>query len=204
MLGLPTLFLAFIVAKALVLPAPLQAPIHGYTIEDMVSTVDVFGNGTLVNITGTIQDVYKQLRNINPSFHRNITTTSTKSKRSATHIDQGNLICGPSLDPNNAWWTPAQKQEAVRDGVLYLHEHPGQPNMGPGPGACWRVSCSECAGIFLCNDNKEPKVIDSWEWVGDCADRIYGGCMGIDVNYGLLGQNFEQGNWNCIVRDDPC
>lgn len=36
--------------------------------------------------------------------------------------------------------------------MAYLRGYPGMPELGPGPGACSRVSCSDKAAIYWCND----------------------------------------------------
>lgn len=47
--------------------AAIQAPIPGYAVVDITWQVDAFSNGTLVNVTGTIQQIYDQISEINPN-----------------------------------------------------------------------------------------------------------------------------------------
>lgn len=50
--------------------------------------------------------------------------------------------------------------------------------------------------------NTEAKTLDSWNWLANSAQHIVNTCAaGSDR---VSGQNFEEGNWNTIVRGDNC
>ncbi|KAL2847407.1 hypothetical protein BJX68DRAFT_268275 [Aspergillus pseudodeflectus] len=96
---------------------------------------------------------------------------------------------------------PGASRRRIGEGISYLRRLPGTPSMGPGPGACGRVSCSHNAAIFVCNDNSGYHNLNSWNLVADGADFINSRCIsGGDT----AGQIFYHENWNVIVRRDNC
>ncbi|KAM7206551.1 hypothetical protein V8F20_002677 [Naviculisporaceae sp. PSN 640] len=182
----------------------LDAPIHGYTVVDIIWSVDAFGNGTLVNITGPVQSVYSQLEIINPDLVKNINASSNGTDSLFQGLKEG-VRCNKSLDPNNKWWQPAVTEYIV-DRIKYLRGVPGKPEASPGPGECGRVSCSYNGAIWWCNDSKEDKTLDSFGDIADCAEQIVDLCSE-ELAPGrarVLGQNFmpPKDDWNCIVRRD--
>ena len=51
--------------------------------------------------------------------------------------------------------------------------------------------------------NTTPKSIDGWDWIANSAQRILEVCPISELD-SISGQNFEDGNWNTIVRQGDC
>ncbi|KND90705.1 hypothetical protein TOPH_04595 [Tolypocladium ophioglossoides CBS 100239] len=95
------------------------------------------------------------------------------------------------------------------EGINYLLTLNGQPRNGPGPAACGRVSCSgEDTAIYWCNDDTQPKTLESWKSIADGAVFRISLCSG-DESAGfnekqVAGQVFHWTNWNVIVKQETC
>ncbi|KAM7189225.1 hypothetical protein V8F20_010229 [Naviculisporaceae sp. PSN 640] len=197
-------FLALVAVKVL----GLQAPLPGYTVEDITWTIDVWGNGTMVNITGPVQHVVAEINKINPDLLKNLNVTQPPSSSTKSNIVlpqdlQQGIRCGESLDPKNNW-DPAETL-IIYEGVYYLRGVPGKPANGPGPGACGRVSCSYKNAIWWCNDKKQTQTLNSFGVIADCAKSLCDKCDTNTFNppvHTCYGQNFMPNDWNCIVTWD--
>ncbi|OAQ60323.1 hypothetical protein VFPPC_10740 [Pochonia chlamydosporia 170] len=163
-----------------------EAPIPGYGVDVIQWNVEVAPGQTEV-LNGTVQEVYAHALQINPKF------TLAKSPDARDIHQKRNVHCGN--------WPLADKGR-IQEGIHYLRGVPGAPRNGPGPGNCGRVSCSHNSAIWWCNDNTTPKTLDNWHWIANSAQHIINTC-GPSVG-SVSGQNFEDGNWNTIVRGDSC
>ncbi|KAM7202260.1 hypothetical protein V8F33_002977 [Rhypophila sp. PSN 637] len=173
----------------------LDAPIPGYTVVDLVWSVDAFGNGTIVNITGPVEKVYDELKRINA-------ISITSLPEAPANIDNITLSQDLSQAINCVGPWETANVGRIREGISHLKGVPGKPANSPGPGSCGRVSCSYQSAIWWCNDNKFTKTLDSFGAIGDCAQTIIDACH--PTNDKIVGQNFKDGNWNCIIRRDNC
>ncbi|KAM7194189.1 hypothetical protein V8F20_008109 [Naviculisporaceae sp. PSN 640] len=194
MIRIVTCLVALLVAVA----AGLKAPIPGYRVEEFVWGVDV-GDGTMVNITGPVENVYHTLMKLNPGLANSVQASPNEPR--ATD-DRAGTHCGPSI----FGWDGANTFR-IQEGIKYLRTQPGQPVSQPGPGACGRVSCSWDSAIWWCNDKTEEAVLDGFYTIADCAQLVLDRCryQGAVWDH-VVGQHFNVGNWNCIVRrdDDNC
>ncbi|KAJ6261649.1 hypothetical protein Dda_2447 [Drechslerella dactyloides] len=87
------------------------------------------------------------------------------------------------------------------EGIPYLRRHGGNCHAGAGPRTCERVSCSNKAAIFLCNDNNYEINIPC-NTVADGAEAILNECsIRPNVN-SIKGQFFANENYNVVVRFD--
>ncbi|KAM7211086.1 hypothetical protein V8F06_013527 [Rhypophila decipiens] len=176
----------------------LDAPIPGYNVVDLVWSIDAFGNGTIVNITGPVEKVYDELNRIN--------ATSLLEARSNIDTMARSQDLSQEVHCKVPWETASVVR--IRQGINYLRGVPGKPANSPGPGSCGRVSCSFTSAIWWCNDNTFVKTLDSFGQIGDCAEQISSTCTANQhpPSNQISGQNFMDGNWNCIVRrdDDKC
>ncbi|KAK3314492.1 hypothetical protein B0H66DRAFT_641876 [Apodospora peruviana] len=194
MLRIAIFVMAFLAVQVL----GLSAPIPGYTVEDFTWRVDPFNNGTMVNITGTVEQVYDELAKVNPGrFSPDAVNNITAfSKRGVDNKELYYVHCG-----DQGWgWQPAWKDQ-IEIGVRYLMGVSGAPTQGPGPGSCGRVSCSEKSAIWWCNDNKVSWTLPGFSTIATCAHILIDTC----ADHGeikVVGQNFHTDNWNCIVRED--
>ncbi|OJJ06378.1 hypothetical protein ASPVEDRAFT_139091, partial [Aspergillus versicolor CBS 583.65] len=92
----------------------------------------------------------------------------------------------------------------VYDGIQYLRGVRGQPEMGPGPGACARVSCDTGTSIWWCNDDSQDKTLDGFGSIADGAGQIQWKCSWGAFGQWTSGQIFHKTGWNVIVRADDC
>ncbi|KAK3321678.1 hypothetical protein B0H66DRAFT_178914 [Apodospora peruviana] len=198
MLSIASFFMVFLA----VLVLGLEAPLPGYAVEEITWEVQAFADGTMVNVTGTIEQVYDKLVKINPDFLNtvaNITDTVTELRVAGTeHLDPG-VSCGPN---GHREWDRCYPKP-IADGIKYLRGVPGSPANGPGPGACGRVSCSWKSAIWWCNDNDHTYTLNSFGDIANCAAGILEHCSYVEKNWEyVIGMNFMPNNWNCIVRFD--
>ncbi|KAJ4007687.1 hypothetical protein NW752_010356 [Fusarium irregulare] len=111
-------------------------------------------------------------------------------------------------DHNICYNFPVAEERHISTGIAYLRRIPGDLRLRPGPRACDRISCSEKAGIWLCNDNPFEKWIKSWDDVAngaqacnnECRYFSYGGSL---TGWVTSGQRFhDPGLFNVILRYD--
>ncbi|KAM7215865.1 hypothetical protein V8F06_008721, partial [Rhypophila decipiens] len=160
---------------ALNTPSGLQAPIQGYEVSEITWEVDVFNNGMLYNLTGTVEQVHEHVSKINPNF--------VFPAKPADAPEDWSVRCGGGTFK----WPPARPGR-IDEGIDYLSKVPGQPRAGPGLGACARVSCSYESAIWWCNNNLDDIALPGFGTIADCAKMINNDCK-----YGwdwVLGQNF--------------
>ncbi|KAK4217498.1 hypothetical protein QBC37DRAFT_384442 [Rhypophila decipiens] len=200
MLCMVTALVAFLAAP--VLGLPVQAPIPGYGVEDIVWGVDVYGNGTIVNITGTVQNVLSHLNEHNPALVKKILASHPNA--SDHHEEKAQRIrCIDKMDPaQNIFGWDVAGPKWIHDGAKYLQGVGGQPTNGPGPGNCGRVSCEYHSAIWWCNDNNKPITLPSFSTIGYCATNACDLCPDSWSPDRCLGQGFDTDGWNCIVRRD--
>jgi hypothetical protein len=55
-------------------------------------------------------------------------------------------------DHNICYNFPVAEERHIRAGIAYLRGIRGDLRIRPGPRVCDRISCSNKAGIYLCND----------------------------------------------------
>lgn len=205
--------------------------IPGYTIVPLDWEIEV-SPGKIATLNGTVQEVIAQAQAINPGFA--LQEVGPKPAPEAAKLRRGGSLSrrGPlsrrgvdfCLNFGNA------DVDAILEGVDYLHRLGGSANMRAGPRVCSRVSCSWNSAIYLCNDvsalspksggggggmgarliwwesqNSGPKSV-TWNGVANSAAHITEVCpwRGADAWRYTSGQNFEQSQWNTIVREDNC
>ncbi|KAM7207835.1 hypothetical protein V8F20_001877 [Naviculisporaceae sp. PSN 640] len=190
----------------------LKAPLDGFDIVDIIWEVDVWGNGTMVNLTGPVQNVYIHLLDLNPDLVKDVNQTAWNSSRpgppdsppdSPPTIKRDQFEFGPVCGDNGYDWKPAGSWW-IEEGIEYLRKVPGKPVNKPGPRACGRVSCSWNSAIWWCNDKKVEATLPSFNTIADCAQVLDWDCY--YSAFKVLGQNFNAGDWTCITRweDDNC
>ena len=114
---------------------------------------EVSPGGPTVRLSGTIQEVHKELLKLNPDWDKSyLKHPSTHGSTLAKRLDfsRDEYLC------RDIWATCSA--DAIENGVNYLRGVPGAPANGPGPGNCGRVSCSHDSAIWWCND-VSPSVL---------------------------------------------
>lgn len=96
-------------------------------------------------VTGTIQEVYSQLKQINPTFETDFPPVEDNNTEVLAALQKRDTVnCGVFSDTGSV--------VAIKSGISHLRGVSGQPTNGPGPGNCGRVSCSYDSAIWWCND----------------------------------------------------
>ncbi|KAM7215774.1 hypothetical protein V8F06_008884 [Rhypophila decipiens] len=175
-----TVFVLFLANHVLA----LEAPIPGYTVQEITWQVEPFNNGTSVEISGTIQDVIAELDKINPNYlEQQFKADENDARLTITQKRDNRIIYNPR--PHE--WYPADPYE-IKGGITYLHTIHGRPGSSARPGTCGRVSCSWNSAIWWCNDNDKPMSLDSFGVIADCASEIVDICR--QPRADTVGQNF--------------
>lgn len=99
-------------------------------------------------LNGTVQEVYSQLVQTSPDYvvERFGAAESKRALQTAAPpklSKRGDVHCGGFANAGRG---------AINGGIAYLRGVGGQPQRGPGPGNCGRVSCSDGSAIWWCND----------------------------------------------------
>ncbi|KAF2744750.1 hypothetical protein M011DRAFT_479514 [Sporormia fimetaria CBS 119925] len=189
---------------AVAIDSTAGSPIPGHKVVEIEWDIEVFpGEHKIFN--GTVQEVVAKATELNPDFK--ITVEKRALGSSEPHVEaranlnkRGHINCG--------YWPETQAWTAHAN-VDYLRGVSGRPRNGPGPGACGRIACQYGSSIWWCNDNTFTKELDGFNAIANSAQRIIDVCRwnGPGPNPGVFtaGQNFEDSNWNTIVRGgDNC
>ncbi|KAH8779879.1 hypothetical protein F5883DRAFT_600191 [Diaporthe sp. PMI_573] len=168
----------FLVSLAGLTQMCLEAPAPGYEVAEFEWEVQTKPEGPLHHVNGTVQDVLE-------------------SRQGRIEARQRSIIC---------FNFPTANGNRIQDGIGYLRGVRGQPSNGPGPGNCGRVSCSNNAAIWWCNDNRSTYTLPSFSVIADGAQNVKQTCQRLDSKgfTETAGQGFFDGNWNVIVRGDSC
>ncbi|PNY24504.1 Uncharacterized protein TCAP_05560 [Tolypocladium capitatum] len=194
------LYILLAVVRAAPSPSHVDiVPIPGATVVPQFWDVQAFLDGPTLILNGTVQDIHKQLLEINPNYDTdfNHTAVATGDLEKRTDFTGSKVICSRAIFGHLNYG-------AYKDSLTYLGKHPGRPHMPPGPRACSRVSCSYNTGVYICNDTPTDKYLISWGSVVDGLQYIWAKCVaGILVDM-QGGQVFHSTNWNVILRETNC
>ncbi|CZR56164.1 uncharacterized protein PAC_06052 [Phialocephala subalpina] len=170
-----------------------------------VMTVTGTVGGHEIQLNGTIQDVYAQVKKAHPDFDAGALVNAHKL---AIREDEDGLVGRNKIQPGlccpfagqNWNWADAGR---IQEGVQYL-DHV-QALCGVGPRSCVRVSCSWRSAIYLCNDN-DYGITPNCGYIGSYASDLINQCVlynPIGQGY-VCGQEFDTDRYNVIVREDSC
>ncbi|KAK4143021.1 uncharacterized protein C8A04DRAFT_29246 [Dichotomopilus funicola] len=183
-------------------------PPEKYTILPAQFEIEVSPGRTEV-LNGTIQEAFAQAVALNPDFKLPVPTDKVAGAAEGVNGLVGEVaggVTGPA-DRKRATRVicgnfPSADRGRAIEAIQYLMTLTTAPRMGSGPGVCARVSCTNNAAVYWCNDNHGVKLLDRWEMIAQSAGFIVNTCASVATTVG--GQNFESGNWNSIVRGDSC
>ncbi|KAK4142700.1 uncharacterized protein C8A04DRAFT_29656 [Dichotomopilus funicola] len=149
-------------------------------------------NGEVIAVNGTIENVIHHLQ------QRGLPSSDTLQKRippldmTGTHY-----FCGGR-------WDRAELSPLYR-GLTYLNTVKGRVHVPRGPSSCGRVSCDDSSAIYICNDNRYPLTLDTFDRIVEAASYIISKCTIVKPLVQVSGQLFFPDNWNVIVRwDNDC
>ncbi|KAK8030211.1 hypothetical protein PG993_011502 [Apiospora rasikravindrae] len=142
-----------------------SAPMPGIIWRGNV-TVD----GPIYEFNGTVQEIYAQIKKVNPAYELlpvSRERSSTNPKLSITHTECET----PHGDPDN--WGYAVTNE-IDDGIAYLRGLTGECGATPGP--CGRVSCSWDSAIAWCWNNPTGGYTLKCSELADYATEVVKQC----------------------------
>ncbi|KAI0384185.1 hypothetical protein F5Y04DRAFT_249196 [Hypomontagnella monticulosa] len=203
----------FIFAGAIT-SAALPAEDAGQTITNFVTstitwTGQIIPGEAAVSITGTAEEIYKQIIGLNPNYDNELglnSSNSTVKRRDFELIEK--------RAPTSNDWTCAYgndvNAESIGAGVRYLYSIANgdcsAPPGKPGAGGCTVSSCNSGAGIFLCNDSSNT-LHTACFIVADNAVEVLINCQRSTYNGGnswttnTHGQIFSKDrSWNVIIN----
>ncbi|KAI8957597.1 hypothetical protein F5Y11DRAFT_77192 [Daldinia sp. FL1419] len=162
-----------------------------------------------VSITGTAEEIYKEITKINPNYDNELGLNSPHSTVKRRDLEPIKKRATTSND-----WTCAYgndvNAESIGAGVRYLYSIANgdcsAPPGSPGAGGCTVSSCNAGAGIFLCNDSgselHNPCTIvadNAVEVLINCQRSTYNGGNSWTTN--THGQIFSlDRSWNVILN----
>lgn len=114
---------------------PSEPPAPGYGVEQISWSIEI-SEGQYLTLNGTAQEVATQAQQINPEWSPRPRDAGRQYSRDFS--SPANLVCGN--------W-PTANCLNIGQGINYLASIAGEPQMGPGPGNCGRVSCSYNSGM---------------------------------------------------------
>jgi hypothetical protein len=132
----------------------IEPPQPGYSVEVLQWEVPVSPDGRTAILNGTVQQVYKQLVEIDPNYRPEFGIVDNKylAPRPAQNRESQALREMERHSWSDCGHFDPATTEAVWQGIYHLSHVPGRPVSIPGPGVCGRVSCSYDSAIWWCND----------------------------------------------------
>ncbi|KAF4613423.1 hypothetical protein G7Y89_g15464 [Cudoniella acicularis] len=153
---------------------------------------------------GTIQEIYAEFTKAHPDAAAN-------DKREPKPVPAKRQLHG---DPNKygEQCCPIPGEQygnadngAITDGIAYLKEVDAYCNCGPT--SCVRISCSDSAAIFLCNDTDE-EIWNGCNYMATFAQDIMDDCTTISPPplwyQSCCGQEYHTNGFHVVVRYDSC
>ncbi|KAK0657741.1 hypothetical protein B0T16DRAFT_316009 [Cercophora newfieldiana] len=196
--------LGFLASALFATAAPADSTLlpRGYDLVPMAFELEV-SLGRVEVFNGTVQEAIAQAQALNPDFQLPELSLPEQEPLNAPERRELQRRVQVKFCYN---WDGAERA-AIYQGIYYLRSLSGTPTLGPGPGKCARVSCSYNSAIIWCNDNTVSKTI-TWDGMANSAKRITEIC-GWGLNpynnrYYTSGQNFEDSNWNTLIKKESC
>ncbi|KAG6020594.1 hypothetical protein E4U40_005995 [Claviceps sp. LM458 group G5] len=178
----------------------IETPIPGHDVETLAWNVDLDPRDAPITLTGTIEEVTSKAKKLNPRWARDM------GKRKPIRDDEARLQARDwayrvdCLDGKR--WKNANLKY-IKEGLDYLSKISAKPKIGPGPGKCSRVSCSDHAAIWWCNDKSTDLELHSFMEIVSSATSILDHCTDYGAPFDFVGgQAFMPDNWNVIIRKD--
>ncbi|CAN8101518.1 unnamed protein product [Discula destructiva] len=197
----------------------LRTKFGAYQLEETAWNMHINSSVPNVTVNGFIQDVVASLTPIHPEYMAAVEKVTLPDSISADSHGSPGGINGRWRNPD---WTLTLNptngicgigagdalEDSVNDGIKYLNQLQGTPQLGQGPGNCSRVSCSWASAIYWCNDNSNSKLLSSFSDIAYGAQLVIGNCGVYDTDDGsgtaINGQQFFEDGWNVMVMWASC
>ncbi|KXH66789.1 hypothetical protein CSAL01_11601 [Colletotrichum salicis] len=203
--------------------------VEGFDLMTVEWEVQAHPGGENLTLTGTVEEVLKELRTINPNYDQDFGITTLSSTEAIDAAIESAVTQADDVfkdAPVNCAGYDDADRKRLAQGARYLLDVQGKPTRGPGPGSCGRVSCSWNAAIYWCNmvsrfflpvpysmknktdgmgttQDSKAKTINSFKEISDGAYHVINKCyrgVGILVS----GRAFHKDNWTVVGRWDRC
>ncbi|KAI1371198.1 hypothetical protein F4677DRAFT_317032 [Hypoxylon crocopeplum] len=209
---LSSIFVSFLVGAIPAATFPTEN--SAQAVSDLVTskitwTGQVKPREAAVSITGTAEDIYKQIVEMNPNYDNELGLNSSHSAMRRRDVELIEKRASTSSD-----WTCTYgndvNAESIGAGVRYLYSIANAdcaaPPGSPGAGGCSVSSCNSGAGIFLCNDSSNEVHIpctiiadNAVEVLINCQSTTYaGGNSWVTNTHGQIFSNDR--SWNVILN----
>ncbi|KAI1387616.1 uncharacterized protein F4822DRAFT_430363 [Hypoxylon trugodes] len=192
------------------LPADNSArEVTSLTASKLTWTGQVKRGEPAVSFTGTAEEIYNQIIEINPNYDSELGLDSADAK-----VKRRDLKPIAKRATTSSDWTCAYgnnvNAESVGVGVRYLYSIANgdcsAPPGSPGNGGCTASSCNSGAGIFLCNDSSNT-LHNACTIVADNAVEVLINCQSTTYNGGSSWTSYTHGqifsldrSWNVILN----
>ncbi|KAM7187163.1 hypothetical protein V8F20_011088 [Naviculisporaceae sp. PSN 640] len=213
--------------SAAVVPAPhaLAEPlIPEGDIGDGLWRVRATPDGPELHLKGTVQDIYRQLRGINPDYDRDFNVpipalqgdsdvdrilleTATDSdliSPTPHHKRETSGKIGSTFELASIQCTNKQaKKKAITDGISSLKSNRETPTLNPlKQETCARVTCSGDSAIIWCVNGFEEVSLASWSEVAKAATALMDKC-GYRKKW-VGGRVYAKDDWYVVVDKQSC
>ncbi|KXH49274.1 hypothetical protein CNYM01_06990 [Colletotrichum nymphaeae SA-01] len=225
------LSLAAMAVKGATVDKDVNGPmgVEGFDLTAIEWEVQAHPGGENLTLTGTVEEVLKELRTINPNYDQDFGVTSlTSTEAIDVAIESAVTQADDTFKdaPVNCAGYDDADRKRLAQGARYLLDVKGKPTRGPGPGSCGRVSCSYNSAIYWCNmvsgcflpmlcdindktDNvgtiqdSKAKTLNSFKEISDGAYYVIEKCYR-GVGTLVSGRAFHKDNWTVVARWDRC
>ncbi|CAK7203991.1 hypothetical protein SEUCBS139899_006742 [Sporothrix eucalyptigena] len=164
-----------------------------------------------VTFAGDAKSIYRQILEANPSFKSDL-------RRSTSSVDARDLLKRENPSPvssnYNCGYGVLVDVTPIDAGIKDLYNIGSgtcnAPAGAPGAGGCTRLTCTDDASIWLCNDNDFAVEIpctliadNAVQLLIECQTTTYAGGNTWDST--VRGQIFaSDGTWNVIINENTC
>ncbi|KAL4967905.1 uncharacterized protein BDV14DRAFT_197548 [Aspergillus stella-maris] len=210
------LLLASFALMALAAPASTEISIDAHINQELETgnfpeptwKVQVHPDGPLLTLTGTIEKVHAQLREINPNYDedwKDVPESDDFADFSpSTELHVLKSYNGPkALSCSKALESTANRKR-IGEGIDYLRKHKGQVTVTTYPTyRCSRVSCSYKSAIVWCNESKVDLTLGSTKPIADAAFYVLNNCNHPNKDQ-VKGHVVYPGAWRTILQGADC
>ncbi|KAM6536093.1 Hypothetical protein NCS54_00473500 [Fusarium falciforme] len=187
--------------------------IDGMEIVPVKWELELKPGGEVVHLTGTVEEVYPQLLDLNPTYDQDwaghddetddkgfVNPEKRESDNPASVLWKRSTFLSSNIKCNTHTWASCYY---IRKGIEYLRKVKGKPVNDPGK--CGRVSCSYNSGIYWCNTSSGKKTLNSFGSIADGAQAVHDKCLDPDGQFcWVRGRASHTTNWNVLVTGQQC
>ncbi|KAJ0304921.1 hypothetical protein COL5a_004408 [Colletotrichum fioriniae] len=202
------LSLAAVAAKGATVDKDANGPmgVNSFDLMTIEWEVHAHPGGENLILTGTVEEILKELRTINPNYDQDFRITTLSSPESVDAAIESAVTQADDTfkdAPVDCAGYDDADRKRLAHGAGYLLDVKGKPIRGPGPGSCGRVSCSWNSAIYWCNMGSKEKTLNSFREISDGAYYVIEKCYR-GVGTLVSGRAFHKDNWTVIGRWDRC